>query len=59
MHMLKTLLTDDGGMFSSRAMARAPNPLSVTLEFLLLAVGALTLGADSYIDRGVHKTLLL
>jgi len=25
--MLKTLLTDDGGIFSSRAMARTPNPL--------------------------------
>jgi len=25
--MLKTLLTDDGGIFSFRAMARTPNPL--------------------------------
>lgn len=25
--MLKTLLTDDGGIFSSRAMVRTPNPL--------------------------------
>ena len=25
--VLKTLLTDDGGIFSSRAIARTPNPL--------------------------------
>jgi len=37
-----------------------PAPLAaLTPELLLLAIGALALGADSYIDRGVHKTLPL
>ena len=37
-----------------------PAPLAaVALEFLLLAVGALASGADSYLDCSVYKTLLL